>query len=462
MRILLFLLCLISQKLSWAQCSFSFAQDVCEEIDYTSAAIQLWDGDFIVGGAGPGCDGNPNLTTLTRIDCNGNIVWQKSYPENDAFGLPTTISQIDSNTILVASGPTRPRIFKVNIQTGQLLQDMFNFIPHPRKVEFSSAGNALVLGNYFYTTASYTYPNEGNRFFVLKTELESFKILWLKEIVLPDEPIGEQAYVSYALKGGENHMYIGVSYKSIKKIALLALDTSARVLSLKFPFDSIQNPNERPWALGNPTLSYNHSKVLSVAITDIGGDITHLCVLDTNGTISKFHKYEEKAMYRFIQTRDGNYAICGELDLIRKLDTNFQTIYTIKSPWKNSFYQVIGEASDGGLFVGGLANGLGKRGDMAFIKAEPHGGINSVQEVQDLAAQIQTSPNPATTQVHITSAVKIESYTINNTSGTQLQSGVLDAENNIDVSQPPQGLYFLQLQLENGQRVVKKLVVNKE
>jgi hypothetical protein len=64
--------------------------------------------------------------------------------------------------------------------------------------------------------------------------------------------------------------------------------------------------------------------------------------------------------------------------------------------------------------------------------------------------------------VHITSPVKLESYTISNTSGTHLQSGELDETNNIDISQLPQGLYFLQVHLENGQMVVKKLVVNKE
>jgi hypothetical protein len=82
---------------------------------------------------------------------------------------------------------------------------------------------------------------------------------------------------------------------------------------------------------------------------------------------------------------------------------------------------------------------------------------NSVNE-QVSPVQITLSPNPATTQVHITTPIKIESYTINNTSGTQLQSGVLENDNNIDISQLPQGLYFLQVQLENGQRVTKKLV----
>jgi hypothetical protein len=163
-------------------------------------------------------------------------------------------------------------------------------------------------------------------------------------------------------------------------------------------------------------------------------------------------------MYRFIQTRDGNYAICGEQDLIRKLDTNFQTIYSIKSPWKNSLYSMIGEASDGGLFVGGLANGLGKRGDMAFIKAEPHGGINSTKETSPLLAQITTTPNPASTKVHIESPIKIENYTLTSTSGKIIQSDAMEASNSIDISRLPSGLYFLQLHLANGQTVKKKVV----
>jgi hypothetical protein len=460
MRIILLLISVIWQTLTWAQCSFSFAQDVCEEIDYTSAAIQLWDGDFIVGGAGPGCDGNPNLIYLTRINCSGKILWQKSYPENFAFGTPTSIVQIDSFAVLVTSGPTRPRIFKVNVKDGELVADIFNYIPHPNKVEFYNAGNALVIGDFIYSTARYLLPNETNKFFLIKTELLSLNILWTREILVPNSPQSEEVIPSYPLEGGANHMYIIVANLNKKNTALMAVDTAANVLSLKYPFDTLLNPNDRPWGMANPNLSKDKTKILSALTINRGDFITHLCIIDTNGSLIKYHKYEEINMYKFIQTRDGNYAICGELDLIRKLDTNFQTIYSIKSPWKNSFYQVIGEASDGGLFVGGLANGLGKRGDMAFIKAEPHGGINSVQEVQDLAAQIQTSPNPATTKVHIESPIKIETYTLSNTSGTQLQSGVLENDNNIDISQLPQGLYFLQLQLVNGQMVTKKLVRN--
>jgi hypothetical protein len=84
--------------------------------------------------------------------------------------------------------------------------------------------------------------------------------------------------------------------------------------------------------------------------------------------------------------------------------------------------------------------------------------VGNLYELFKLKTEIVTTPNPATTQVHIASPIKIEAYTLINTSGTQVQSGVLDAENNIDISQLPQGIYFLQLQLENGQRMAKKLV----
>ena len=72
--------------------------------------------------------------------------------------------------------------------------------------------------------------------------------------------------------------------------------------------------------------------------------------------------------------------------------------------------------------------------------------------------QVNLSPNPATTQVHVESPIQIEQYKLTNTNGTTMQSGVLDASHSIDISQLLPGLYFLQLQLENGQTVTKKLV----
>jgi hypothetical protein len=78
------------------------------------------------------------------------------------------------------------------------------------------------------------------------------------------------------------------------------------------------------------------------------------------------------------------------------------------------------------------------------------------------STQITLSPNPATTQVHIESPIKTERYTLTNTSGSTVQSGVLDESNSIDIAQLQPGLYFLQLHLENGQTVVKKVVRSAE
>lgn len=84
--------------------------------------------------------------------------------------------------------------------------------------------------------------------------------------------------------------------------------------------------------------------------------------------------------------------------------------------------------------------------------------FSSTNEINLASYQLNISPNPTTTQVHIKSPIQIERYTLTNTNGISVQSGVLDASNSIDVSQLPPGLYFLQLQLENGQTVTKKLV----
>ena len=174
---------------------------------------------------------------------------------------------------------------------------------------------------------------------------------------------------------------------------------------------------------------------------------------------------------RMARTSDGHYIytlISGVLQVftsyIVKMDTNYNII------WLNKTYAPGGlshlfPSSDGGYY--GIAEipstHPDKNNEILVFKSDSTGFYNSVRTITTIIEnQISLIPNPATTQVHIISPVKLESYTINNTNGTQVQSGVLDNDNNIDISQLPQGLYFLQVQLVNGQRVVKKLVVNKE
>jgi hypothetical protein len=455
MRITLLLICFLYQTLTWAQCSFTHVQDVCEETDGIGALIQLWDGDFIAGGGGAGCDGNPDLAYLTRFNCKGEIVWQKTYPENDAFGSPYYFKQIDSNTIIAASGSVTPRVFKVEARNGNLIDDTYDFIPTQYKRDFFPGGYTI-SGGYIYTCPNNAYTSYTNYMYVIKMDISNLNIVWMKEIRLNNLTANQDVIIGSIYETANGNLHVLGFVVNESNMFMITIDTSAQIMDFKYIFKSVPPQTEIPGLMKRIRQSPDKTKYFFRLGVQNNSSANYIGVIDTSGTTLKYSSYPN--VNTLIQTRDGNYAICGEMDLIRKLDTNFQTMYTIKSPWLGSRYVVIGEADDGGLFVGGTANILPTRGDMAFIKAEPHGGINSVQEVQDLAAQIQTSPNPATTQVHITSPVKIESYTINNTSGTQLQSGVLENDNNIDISQLPQGLYFLQVQLENGQMVTKKLV----
>ncbi|MFN9519655.1 MAG: T9SS type A sorting domain-containing protein, partial [Bacteroidota bacterium] len=273
-------------------------------------------------------------------------------------------------------------------------------------------------------------------------DVSNLNIVWMKEIRLNNLTANQDVIIGSIYETANGNLHVLGFVVNESNMFMITIDTSAQIMDFKYIFKSVPPQTEIPGLMKRIRQSPDKTKYFFRLGVQNNSSANYIGVIDTSGTTLKYSSYPN--VNTLIQTRDGNYAICGEMDLIRKLDTNFQTMYTIKSPWLGSRYVVIGEADDGGLFVGGTANILPTRGDMAFIKAEPHGGINSVQEVQDLAAQIQTSPNPATTQVHITSPVKIESYTINNTSGTQLQSGVLENDNNIDISQLPQGLYFLQ------------------
>jgi hypothetical protein len=439
--------------LTSAQCSFAYSKDICGERD-AALGIQLWNGDFIVGGGG-GCDANPEMPVLAKLNCKGETIWYKTFP--DYIGGIGTILQLDSNTIIVTSGTTIPYILKVNTDDGSVIMSIKNYLPLHDSVIVDLLGwsNFLLIDKHLYLSMGTTHPLYPDLFYIIKMDIYTLKVNWVKECRQPNMINNERVIINQLLFYGIDEIGIAGYVLNSKKILIQIIDTSGNFKRILYPFDSIDS-TLRPSILHRTSQSQN--KKINMVLRYVGSSNTKLAVLDTSGSIIKYQSYDDVS--HFIETKGGGYAVCGRNDLIRKLDSNFQTIYQVKSKWPGSDFYYINEAQDGGLFTTGMAGIFATDGDMAFIKAEPHGGINSVQEVQDLAAQIQTSPNPATTQVHITSPVKLESYTISNTSGTQLQSGVLENDNNIDISQLPQGLYFLQLQLENGQSVTKKLVRN--
>jgi hypothetical protein len=449
-NIILLLSLLINYSIGKAQCSFSYSKDICGEMDISHSSIQLFNGDFVFGGSG-GCGANPGLTVLSRINCKGETIWYRSYPENNAYGGVRAILQIDSNTLMIGAGGIVPRLFKVNLMTGEIINDLYNYIPVIDKEEYSGGENIFIHQKYIYATVLNlkTY----NKYFLVKLNCNTLEICWMKEFSFSGLENDMRVIVNELLDFNKQEIGVAGYIHKSNKIFIQIFDTSGTPQRILYPFDSLDS-RIRPSILHRTSQSKNQN--INMVLRYVGSSSTKLAVIDTAGNIIKYQSYDD--VTHFIETKDGGYAVCGSNDLIRKLDSNFQTVYDIKSKWPGSWYFTVGEAQDGGLFATGMANIFATDGDMAFIKAEPHGGINSVQEVQDITTQIQTTPNPATTQVHIESPIKIESYTLNNTSGTQVQSGVLDATNNIDISQLPQGIYFLQLQLENGQRVVKKLV----
>lgn len=450
-NIIIFYFLLLFTKLAGAQCSFSYSKDICGERD-AAIGIQLWNGDFIVGGGG-GCDANPQMPVLAKLNCKGETIWYKTFP--DYIGGIGTMLQLDSNTIIVTSGTTIPYIHKVNTDDGSVIMSIKNYLPLHDSVIVDLLGwsNFLLIDKHLYLSMGTTHPLYPDLFYIIKMDINTFTVNWVKECRQPNIINNERVIVNQLLFYGMDEIGIAGYVLNSKKILVQIIDTSGNLKRILYPFDNIII-SERPSILRRVSQSSNLN--INMVSSLIGSTATILYVMDTSGRIIKYKPFDD--VNHFIQTKDGCYAICGRNDLIQKLDSNLQTVYEIKSKWPGSWYSSIGEAQDGGLFATGTAGIFATDGDIAFIKAEPHGGINSTKETQPLHAQITTTPNPATTQVYIESPIKIERYTLTNTNGTTVQSGVLDASNSIDVSELPPGLYFLQLQLENGQTVTKKLV----
>jgi hypothetical protein len=453
-NIIAFYCFLLLTKLAGAQCSFSYSKDICGERDASYSAVELWNGDFIVGGSG-GCGANPDLTVLTRLNCKGETVWYKSYSENNAFGGVVSILQIDSETVLISSYGVAARIFKVNINTGELIADMYKFVPNNNVFDYVGGSDIIIHDQYIYCTLRNVLPDSNHKYFVVKIKLSSLDLCWIRTINFSN--LNQiHVVVPFSTFNLKNELGVIGYIGNDERTFIQRIDTAGNLINTQYPFDSLSVNKEKPQSISWTSQSKYTSHICASFFVKSSSTINYIGVIDTSGFQLRYEQYDD--VKNIIETKGGGYAVCGRNDLIRMLDSNFQTVYDIKSKWPGSRYLSIGEAQDGGLYVTGMASIFATDGDMAFIKAEPHGGINSTKETLPLHAQITTSPNPATTQVHIESPIKIEQYKLTNTNGTTMQSGVLDASNSIDISQLPPGLYFLQLQLVNGQTVTKKLV----
>jgi hypothetical protein len=118
---------------------------------------------------------------------------------------------------------------------------------------------------------------------------------------------------------------------------------------------------------------------------------------------------------------------------------------------------------DGGFFRVGIKDNPdpNKNYFLWIMRCDSNGKITSTKQVEIKKYQVEEinlSPNPATTNISIESPIKIENYTLTNTSGKIIQSDAMEASKSIDISRLPAGLYFLQLHLANGQTVMKKVV----
>lgn len=86
----------------------------------------------------------------------------------------------------------------------------------------------------------------------------------------------------------------------------------------------------------------------------------------------------------------------------------------------------------------------------------------SLNDLEDLTAQVQIFPNPAQDVLHLqSSAIAIESVRIFSTTGRQVLARTGDAYQNstIDISDLPAGLYFINIEID-GEWVTKKMVKN--
>lgn len=83
--------------------------------------------------------------------------------------------------------------------------------------------------------------------------------------------------------------------------------------------------------------------------------------------------------------------------------------------------------------------------------------LSSYSQRQTIASEIQLFPNPATNYFQIRTALPFQRVELRSSTGQLLKT--FDAQETINIHQLTSGLYWVVVYLENGQRTVRKLVV---
>jgi hypothetical protein len=234
----------------------------------------------------------------------------------------------------------------------------------------------------------------------------------------------------------------------------LRIDPDGNVIAYK----AIEYPYEHPDYQQRRNIGYfmKYDKDLNFIDSVKIDYLTYKSFADSTYDIFNMHAHPQDPTVTIVSGRRrfgpfGNYH-----NMVFKINSNLQ-IDTVTYP------VLPNDTLCNTTLIGDIVRQLTYTDTLIFI-TRIHKNYNNWNGVEEQIAptQITLSPNPSTTQVHIESPIKTERYTLTNTSGTSVQSGVLDASHSIDVSLLPPGLYFLQLHLANGQMVVKKLVRSAE
>jgi hypothetical protein len=216
-----------------------------------------------------------------------------------------------------------------------------------------------------------------------------------------------------------------------------------------------------------------------------------------DGSIEQEHLYEENQLYiplaiDFLQTTDGGYAILGNENstqaFILKVDSllNYEWMQTYKADPLDSI-NLLNEVydfettSDGGFIAGGwvidgdapLGFGDDDEGILPEIqvpwvfKTDACGYLEwnycdvGVYETHSNKCEVRVWPNPAKEDIIVTSEKEIRSICLRDVTGKIVLQQFMT--NNVltwrmEISELSQGVYLIETQLENGVRVVERVV----
>ncbi len=424
------------------------------DYDIGYSVQQTNDGGYIIVATIASSNTSPIHLYLIKTNSTGDTLWTKTYGStgNDyGYSVKQTLDSgfiIAGATDSLGAGGYDAFLIKTNSIGDTLWTKTYGGIndDEAKSVELTTDGGYIITG---YTNS---FGAGDNDVYLIKTDSIG-DTLWTKTFGSVNYDIG------YSVRQTSDGGFILVGTYNLVYFCLIKTNSIGDTLWTKNYYANVTNNNAQAYSV-QQTIDGGYI-FAGTAGNWVDGTSQSMLIKTNSMGDTLWTKYYSDGINFVQQSTDGGYIVTGESSLIKTDSTgNSGCRWSNSSISLYSFPTLISNTSTiikSGCMVSSPSEPVGSGGTFVITRCFS-AGINEIKTIED----ISIFPNPASNLITISlPATNIKSCSINlyDMLGEKMlpSYSTYSTQTTIDLSSIPQGIYFLEVMMDN-EKVVRKVV----